>query len=307
MWDNYTWNVSPAPGCVPYASYNRTDFCRLLQGRDVLLIGDSISQLSRTALWNMAASRVSQHQRWTYGRAASVNRFPYQKPIEDLIDICEDNQRARVTVLLNWAIGDLRLSNDLPFRTISERCDSLGCKSSNLNVTRGSPDDRIWGVDEFVRDYVLEKGLHPGLIVVNSGAHMQADDVFLPQVRAALAVITASHPSATVVWRNTPPGHANCSLIRAPLLEPQHGPLPYDWHELVRQNDLVASLIEREFPGVVYMDVATSTALRGDFHVSAMLHNPPTNADCMHYIEPGPMDHWIRTLYNVLLAQGKKE
>ena len=82
-------------------------------------------------------------------------------------------------------------------------------------------------MDEFLGGWVRESELLLGLIVINSGAHMQAYDVFVPQVRAALAAAVATHPTATIVWRNTPPGHANCSQIRAPLRQPQGGPLPY--------------------------------------------------------------------------------
>lgn len=300
-WDNYTWEVIPRSGCEPYYAYNRAHFCRLLSGRDVLLIGDSISQLFRSALFNMAGALLPSSD-----RPVPLNRHPYRKPIDDDLLVCEDSAPSRVSMLSNWAIGNLRLRDELEFVRITDHC-ARHHSCHNINVTRGSSDDRIWGVDEFVGGYVSAAGLQPGLIVINAGAHYQEDGALLSQVRAALAATVAANPSATVVWRNTPPGHVNCSRIRTPLASPQPLELlPYHWGDFARQNALVAELIAREFPGVSYLDVATSTALRGDFHISAMQRQPPDDSDCMRYDEPGPMDHWVRGLYNVMLrAEGR--
>ena len=228
-------------------------------------------------------------------------------------------QTSRVVVLLNSARGHVRLASDLTHRTISGLCNvtpadvggslrmedifrTHGC--SFANVTPGSANDRIWGVDEFVGDFVRDVGLQPGLIVLNAGAHFQEDAELIPQVQAALTAVVAAHPDALVVWRNTPPGHRDCANMTSPLTEPQRGTLPFHWDEFARQNALIAAMIEREFPRVMYLDVATSTALRGDFHKSAF-EVPPSSRDCMHYMQPGPQDEWVRGLYNVMRAHAR--
>lgn len=42
------------------------------------------------------------------------------------------------------------------------------------------------------------------------------------------------------------------------------------------------------------IDSYTPTVLRPDLHRGG--------ADCLHYCIPGPVDHWVRLLYNVLLV-----
>ena len=306
--DNYSWFVPPAAGCAPYHAFDRRDFCVLLRGRDVLLIGDSLTHQFSNSFWNMAGARLPLDRRprdWP----DSIS-FPYRMPISwPPYAICEDLLApSRVTTLLNWARGDLLLKDNMSHRSISHYCglkdidmnsSSLtslslipGSKCPHFNVTPGSARDRIWGVDEFVGEFARSVGLAPGLIILNAGAHFQEDGVLIPQVRAALAVVVATHPSATVVWRNTPPGHAGCGNMTVPLTEPQRGTLPFHWGEFARQN----ALIEREFPSVIYLDVASSTALRGDFHLSSF-DAPPSDRDCVHYMQPGPQDEWVRALY----------
>ena len=301
--DNYTWVVPPAERCPAFVLFDRSDFCRLLGGRDVLLIGDSMTRLTWQALWNLAA----QPNDTDY---PNPFLYPYARPINwPPGEVCQQYQTSRAVVLLNWAAGHLRLANDLPFKTIREQCPAggtaVGCRGISPAVVTGSTEDRIWGVDEFVVDFVKDKRLNPSLVIVNAGLHFQPDDVIIPQYRAALSRITTALPHAIIVVRNTPPGHANCSKFTAPLAEPQHAPLPYGWRALQPQNILIADLVEREFPSVLFMDVATSTALRGDMHVSSFMH-PPTDLDCVHYVEPGPVDSWIRIHYNTLLANERE-
>ena len=42
------------------------------------------------------------------------------------------------------------------------------------------------------------------------------------------------------------------------------------------------------------IDSYTPTVLRPDLHIGGN--------DCLHYCIPGPTDHWVRLLYNVLLV-----
>ena len=53
-------------------------------------------------------------------------------------------------------------------------------------------------------------------------------------------------------------------------------------------------LLEEAFasPSWVLLDAYTPTVLRPDMH-----------ADGLHYCFPGPLDHWITLLYNILLVE----
>ncbi|CAN0531880.1 unnamed protein product, partial [Laminaria digitata] len=43
------------------------------------------------------------------------------------------------------------------------------------------------------------------------------------------------------------------------------------------------------------LDAYTPTLLRPDLH-----HG---DGDCLHYCVPGPVDHWVTLLYNILLVE----
>lgn len=55
-----------------------------------------------------------------------------------------------------------------------------------------------------------------------------------------------------------------------------------------------------------YLDVYTSTVLRGDLHQS-YFSNPSSNDECLHnhHSHPNPMDHWNRRLLNLLRVVGE--
>lgn len=47
------------------------------------------------------------------------------------------------------------------------------------------------------------------------------------------------------------------------------------------------------------MDAYTPGVMRADAHVGMRANG---RKDCLHYCVPGPIDHWIVLLYNMLLA-----
>ena len=59
----------------------------------------------------------------------------------------------------------------------------------------------------------------------------------------------------------------------------------YGWQHFDHQNDMVREFLWETFPGVFYLDIASSTNLRIDSHVSI--------EDCYHYCLPGPVDNWV--------------
>ena len=52
---------------------------------------------------------------------------------------------------------------------------------------------------------------------------------------------------------------------------------------------------------MVYMDVETPTSFRADGHHLL----PDGTYDCHHYCAPGPIDHWVSLLHNVLVLSEK--
>jgi hypothetical protein len=308
--DNYTWTVPRTPGCPKYRPFDGAGFCAALRGRDVVLVGDSL-----TGQFASALTYLVNALRLPGASPLPRSPFPYTAPHGVLYTGCADwgFPASKFVNLLNWAHGNLRLAATVGERTVSRRCNATGkwaCK--HVVVTPGSPEDRVWGVDEFLTQWAPAHGVSPGVILVNKGAHYDPDAVLLKEARAALSFITAAFPNATVVWRNTVPGHVNCSRIAAPLSAPQnlssYGASAFHWADFAPQNELVQELIAREFPTVVYMDVYTAGVLRGDFHMS-FYKSPPDDSDCLHYRPglPSPLDHWAEVLYNVLRQANRRQ
>ncbi|CAI5961177.1 unnamed protein product [Closterium sp. NIES-64] len=135
------------------------------------------------------------------------------------------------------------------------------------------------------------------ILVMNRGAHYAGDDVFVPELRETILALRTRFPDALIIYRNTPPGHANCTQYWEPVSKRQAPEtLPYNWGDFVRQNEMAREIVEAA--GAVYLDVDTMTSLRADGHVGK---NRRYKVDCLHYCLPGPIDLWTKMLYNVLL------
>ena len=295
--DNWTWAVPLSPNCTSmgYRIFDRRALCTLLRGRNILLIGDSITGQFRESLINLL---------WLENTNQKEMSFPYEEPIISRGAVCDG--AVRIDHLLNWALGHVMVKAAIPYnqRNITSRCRTKK-DCPHVSVTRGSPQDRVWGVDEFVSAYAAPQDI----IVLNSGAHYQPDSVLLPQVRAALTEIRRLRPTGVIIWRNTPTGHNNCSTSTRPMTQAElalaktaAGPsYKYPWIDFSRQNALILDLIKAEFSDVIYLDVATSTDFRGDLHQS-FFDEPPSDRDCLHYHarSPNPIDNWVRMFYNVL-------
>ncbi|KAI9018281.1 hypothetical protein DFJ74DRAFT_708505 [Hyaloraphidium curvatum] len=306
--DDWRWQ-SAACAARPFRAFDAADFCRLLGGRDVLLAGDSLQLHMREALAARARGAADP---------PDAARFPFDRPVLPPLHICGASPAgpARVVALRNFNDGQLRVAADLPFRHVSQLCrlgplfnaSARGCAGVSPSLVAGSSDDRFLGIDEFLGTWADAIGLDPAVVVLNAGAHYQPDNLRIPWARKAIAAAVRLRPRALVVWRDTPPGHANCSRIFEPLSAPQEPAwaLPFAWGKFAGQNAKIAEMVEREFPGVVYMDVATATALRGDLHRSAAEKVVPDDSDCLHYALGGcgPASHWTVALYNVMRAAG---
>lgn len=259
--DPFVCTVDSQPGAPPLLSYNRTRFCEVLRGRDILLIGDSIDgQFYHIVQW--------------YGREEKGwNEWDGR--------------------------GDPRLKGRLCQRSGSRPLSVGHFFSPQLDV----PPTRTRG-SMFITEFIGEaqaQGFSPGLVVMNKGAHYAPNARLLQLISAAIDAVSRALPNATIVWRNSMIGHADCDNIMKPLSTPQplEG-LPYNWDLIHRQNALVEEHLRTHFPHVVYLDVASPTRFRGDMH-------PHTGKDCLHFDMKrhflNAQFHWIRLLYNALLLE----
>lgn len=77
------------------------------------------------------------------------------------------------------------------------------------------------------------------------------------------------------------------------------GPAKYRWNTFRDKNARLEEAFSAD-KGWVLLDAYTPTVLRSDMHHGG--------DDCLHYCMPGPADHWITLLYNIILvATGKDE
>jgi len=128
-----------------------------------------------------------------------------------------------------------------------------------------------------------------------------AEKLMLQEVRDTLEAVREMYPDLLILWRNSPAGHPHCERFSRPLrARPQaqmagKGEVPAAWGRHAEMNAAVKPLL-KEY-GVVYMDVDAATALRPDGHHMKL----DGTVDCRHYCMPGPLDHWVDLLHNILL------
>ncbi|CAI7845026.1 unnamed protein product [Closterium sp. NIES-53] len=137
------------------------------------------------------------------------------------------------------------------------------------------------------------------ILILSRTALFNDKDLMLQEVRDTLEAVRELYPDMLVIWRNSPAGHPSCHRFTRPLKRRPKplqlkGQLPATWTRHAEMNVAVRSLL-KEY-GVVYLDVDSATSLRPDGHHRRM----DGTVDCRHYCMPGPLDHWVSLLYNLL-------
>ena len=258
--ERFLWVVSD-PSCTPFKPWERTGFCHAMAGRSLYMIGDSLTGQMALNLQMLASN----------GSGSSFRLVNRSESAWFNTLVCQETNPVITPVLAN----------------------------PKLALDRGRIAPTVVSVREFLGPISAAHGLRPDVILVNRGAHFDHTAVLLQDVRAFLRHVRTMYPSSLVIWRDTPPGHTNCSSYDRPMAVRQPpGNLPFRWGEFHDQNAAVAALIRDKFEGVIYADVTTATSLRADRHNHA--------ADCLHYssFSPGPIDHWMRLLYNIVVLVG---
>ena len=266
QWQTHSGEV-PVADCTPLPRWARGDFCRVLAGRSVLVLGDSLNRQFHVTLQDLASEIPLSAKR--------------RKAL-----LCKGNGRGkpcRGHTICGGAGGGK------PAFLMFRRSDRLHLGVKKFTWTGNFIEEPWQGMmNRFAFD----------VVVLNRGAHYELDGPFVDQWRRTLAWLREAHPGALVVARNTPPGHKRCGEARQPLARPQDpAGLPFNWGRFGHQNRLLERLVRDEFPGVLLLDWATPTALRPDQHRLGRRGN-----DCLHYREPrsGAIDHWARLLYAAL-------
>lgn len=285
--DNWRYQWHTASQCeLPYKRFDAHHFCRLLDGRQLLLVGDSLQHELHDALLVLLHSA-----------SPNLTAEALQTPLMT----CDQ-----------WSCVSHIICDGV------ERDSSSSSSSRSLSTTirfvrndRLSLDDNLISRDSgfYELPWLHFMQQQHTLLMINRGAHYEIDDVFITAVNATLHYIhdhygssdssSSNSSSVEVLWRTTPAGHENCMNFHHPLTAaPDVQTLPYHWDTFHHQNALVRELLSSQPQlqlNTHIVDVQPQTAMRADSHESS--------EDCLHYISPGvPETAWATLTYNVMAA-----
>jgi len=132
-------------------------------------------------------------------------------------------------------------------------------RNDRLSRLEGAPYRR--GNEYFLPWLSLVKTWGIRAVVLNRGAHLAPTPEFKEELEVTLWVLRQKHPDLLLLYRATPPGHADCETIHRPLSAPQNASsLPYGWGSFHEQNAIAQGLVEA--CGGLYLDVERMTSLR---------------------------------------------
>ncbi|KAG6556339.1 hypothetical protein Mapa_002282 [Marchantia paleacea] len=252
----WVWRTNSS---CPFWPVDRDEFCkRIGPKRNVMVVGDSINH---EIAWSFMNHLVLNGK--GYGHMRSGDRSN-----DGVYEMCGDIFGAGNGFKVAFVRND-RLS---PVANIS------------VDTWRNFYE---WPWLDLLKEYDVK------LLLLNRGAHYEDDKTYVRALRFIFTILSQHFPHMQVIYRNTPPGHANCSLHHEPLSERQHSDLPdgYHWEDFYRQNKIAAKIVKKF--QYIYMDVDTMLSLRPEGHI--------TDTDCLHYCLPGPLDLAVQYLYNILL------
>ncbi|CAN0425103.1 unnamed protein product [Ectocarpus sp. 12 AP-2014] len=272
----YTWDAAECS----LDDVDEEKFCRAMEGRKgILLVGDSITDLMvRTLVSVLRATSEQVHSKYHLNHA------------------------------LKWGAcnGEVKIAfyrNDFLDTTTRRSAFWDGfCDSRN---PKRNAQCEVFADDDTLEEY--------DTLIVNSGAHPRSLDEYGEAMETASKEITASMKrlhgdDALLIVRNTPPGHGVTCTERTfdgpvdvvtALDLVASGPHQYQWGRFPEYNAILEeAFLSNAADGWKELDAYTPTLLRPDFHLGG-----DENPDCLHYCIPGPIDHWVRLLYNMLLAK----
>ncbi|CAI6004657.1 unnamed protein product [Closterium sp. NIES-65] len=263
----YQWKANRF--CPPFMGFNRHKFCAAVGQRNVLFVGDT----TQLALHDVFLNHVTT--------------IATQKEIGDIADAwtAPNNQPACAINNPHVVCSDI-VPGGFTFRVAHNNLLTPDSPGGGAFNQRWLGHLRKWNIS---------------IVVLNKGFEHRPTPVYLKTLRQTLTKFRQVAPDTLLIWRSTWRGHEGCENATEPLAAPpdnatRAGP----WAFVLEQNEAVRDLI-REFGGV-YMNLDFSLSMRPDGHLRQL--NGLT--DCYYYCLPGPVDHFMRLLYNYLLILDSK-
>ncbi|KAG1178655.1 hypothetical protein G6F70_002888 [Rhizopus microsporus] len=209
-------------------SVNRDRWCKVLNGRHILVVGDLV--------------QYQLHEIF-------LNTF------RDGPTVCFGELNCREHTLCNEPYQETHLKY--------LRNDRLS-NNQHTNINQGYPTVDIiempFAKPSFGRGY-------PIFILNRSPVH-ETDEEFMKGLIETMKTIRKNNPNTLVIYRSSSIGHPFCDDAEGPiegLTDSDYKVLPFGWSETKRRNLIAKTIIEGA--GGVYVDLGALTDLRPDGHV----------------------------------------
>lgn len=288
----YIWKSSLLGRTVAPWSLER--MCKIMNGRNLLLIGDSLQE----EIFYAAISAISRSILVPFDQ--QLNETYIQDKRSEVINRCD------------------QLCSDYALTTcegpVTVECGNYpSFQISNLRVLYLSPPGDTKNKKESVKlqdsDDWLDRiaKFNASLIFMNTGAHHVDTPKILQNLNISLNAIYEKYPDVSIIYRNTPPGHPECdkTFHSPPIVELSRNPdayfnisqdhPDYKWKDFIPQSDQIEAFLTRHFPQVLHLNYITATLQRADSH--SISHA----GDCLHYCAQSVIDDWFLFLYYALV------
>ena len=180
------------------------------------------------------------------------------------------------------------LKNFLLFNIRNDRLSLRNDSFHNFSKSiYGSDDHELPWLSTFQQNNI-------SILILNRGAHVESLPKILLDISKSITYIRNNFPKTMIIFRDTAHGHYTFKedFYKPPLLSAPNMTAndEFSYYEIVRQNQVLPSFFRSYFPKVIFWDISHMTAFRSDSH-----------RDPLHYCFPGPVDTWVKMLYNILV------
>jgi GDSL/SGNH-like Acyl-Esterase family found in Pmr5 and Cas1p len=254
------------------------EFCKRLEGKTIGVSGDSMSQQFVHSLMGYTRGTVESHEHFL----VPDNKVWEGKPvywIKIRVPLCPQNKVGTTLVYQRW------------------------------DMYQGKEQDRA-ALTELIKE--------SDYLVLNWGVHYQmwpdmekATDDFVGLLEELWR--PPNKMPERLFWRSTNVAHANCGRATGPLQSLSSSSNTsftdatksvildkYNTQEILWQDAyIVKPRLLSKLPKTTLLQIEETTLQRPDGH---RVEGFKGQEDCLHYCEPGPVDHWTELFYHHVVA-----
>jgi GDSL/SGNH-like Acyl-Esterase family found in Pmr5 and Cas1p len=257
--------------------WDRHAFCKLLEGKTIGVSGDSMSQQFVHSLMGYTRGTVESHEQFLVPSKVWEGKPSYW--IKMRVPLCPQNKDGTTLVYQRWDIYQGKEQDRAALTELIQESDYLVL---NWGVHYQMWPDMEKATDDFVG--LLEELWRP--------PHKKPERLF---------------------WRSTNVAHANCGMATGPLqslnsssntsftdatqsvIHDKYGAQEILWQDAY----IIKPRLLSKLPKATLLQIEETTLQRPDGHRVEGFNG---QEDCLHYCEPGPVDHWAELFYHHLVA-----